>query len=211
MACTIRSRTGCRSRSSVSTTNDPISDTVSKIGKQTFAARQRTSAARGRNGSEGVSEANANCPGDDPVSRTEGGPPRRRYYDVARLRLLLHRSGSGSPAVAFLPGGGRGQPGLPERPGASRPAHHQRDLRPGLDLAGAIGSSCRAAPPRSPASCCGTVRPARRRRAWPVLQQPSSASRPTPPNLPPAWPPTCAPPPGSRTPSAPATATSPSP
>jgi pimeloyl-ACP methyl ester carboxylesterase len=33
-------------------------------------------------------------------------PPRGRYYDVAGRRLLLHRSGSGSPAVVFLPGGG---------------------------------------------------------------------------------------------------------
>jgi pimeloyl-ACP methyl ester carboxylesterase len=32
-------------------------------------------------------------------------PPLGRYYDVAGRRLLLHRSGSGSPAVVFLPGG----------------------------------------------------------------------------------------------------------
>jgi len=37
---------------------------------------------------------------------TEGAPPLGRYYDVAGRRLLLHRSGSGSPAVVFLPGGG---------------------------------------------------------------------------------------------------------
>jgi pimeloyl-ACP methyl ester carboxylesterase len=37
---------------------------------------------------------------------TETGPPLGRYYDVAGQRLLLYRSGSGSPAVVFLPGGG---------------------------------------------------------------------------------------------------------
>lgn len=36
----------------------------------------------------------------------EGRPPLGRYYDVAGRRLLLHRSGSGSPAVVFLAGGG---------------------------------------------------------------------------------------------------------
>jgi pimeloyl-ACP methyl ester carboxylesterase len=33
-------------------------------------------------------------------------PPLGRYYDVEGRRLLLHRSGSGAPAVVFLPGGG---------------------------------------------------------------------------------------------------------
>ncbi|MGP4017828.1 alpha/beta fold hydrolase [Saccharopolyspora sp. 5N708] len=33
-------------------------------------------------------------------------PPLGRYYEVEGRRLLLHRSGSGSPAVVFLPGGG---------------------------------------------------------------------------------------------------------
>ena len=33
-------------------------------------------------------------------------PPLGRYYDVGGRRLLLHRSGSGNPAVVFLPGGG---------------------------------------------------------------------------------------------------------
>ncbi|SHF87625.1 alpha/beta fold hydrolase [Streptoalloteichus hindustanus] len=44
---------------------------------------------------------------------TEGGPERAdrtpplgRYYEVGGRRLLLHRSGSGSPTVVFLPGGG---------------------------------------------------------------------------------------------------------
>jgi pimeloyl-ACP methyl ester carboxylesterase len=37
---------------------------------------------------------------------TEAMPPLGRYYDVGGRRLLLHRSGSGSPAVVFLPGGG---------------------------------------------------------------------------------------------------------
>ena len=37
---------------------------------------------------------------------TEPGPPLGRYYDAGGRRLLLHRSGDGSPAVVFLPGGG---------------------------------------------------------------------------------------------------------
>lgn len=37
---------------------------------------------------------------------TEASPPLGRYFDVRGRRLLLHRSGSGSPAVVFLPGGG---------------------------------------------------------------------------------------------------------
>ena len=45
--------------------------------------------------------------GDGPGTTTEGAPPPLgRYYDVAGRRLLLHRSGSGSPAVVFLAGGG---------------------------------------------------------------------------------------------------------
>ena len=42
----------------------------------------------------------------DPSTTTEGAPPLGRCYDVAGRRLLLHRSGSGSPAVVFLAGGG---------------------------------------------------------------------------------------------------------
>ena len=46
-------------------------------------------------------------PGNDPGMTTKGTPPPLgRYYDVAGRRLLLHRSGSSSPAVVFLPGGG---------------------------------------------------------------------------------------------------------
>ena len=37
---------------------------------------------------------------------TEPGAPLGRYFDVGGRRLLLHRSGRGSPAVVFLPGGG---------------------------------------------------------------------------------------------------------
>jgi pimeloyl-ACP methyl ester carboxylesterase len=33
-------------------------------------------------------------------------PPVGRYYDVDGRQLLLHRSGTGGPAVVFLPGGG---------------------------------------------------------------------------------------------------------
>lgn len=41
-----------------------------------------------------------------PVTTTGARPPLGRYYEVAGRRLLLHRSGSGSPAVVFLAGGG---------------------------------------------------------------------------------------------------------
>jgi pimeloyl-ACP methyl ester carboxylesterase len=37
---------------------------------------------------------------------TDPAPPLGRYYQVEGRRLLLHRSGSGSPAVVFLAGGG---------------------------------------------------------------------------------------------------------
>jgi pimeloyl-ACP methyl ester carboxylesterase len=43
----------------------------------------------------------------DRLHTTTGArPPLGRYYEVGSQRLLLHRSGSGSPAVVFLPGGG---------------------------------------------------------------------------------------------------------
>ncbi|SDI18427.1 Pimeloyl-ACP methyl ester carboxylesterase [Sinosporangium album] len=41
-----------------------------------------------------------------PETAKEGSPPLGRYYDVGGRRLLLHRAGSGGPAVVFLPGGG---------------------------------------------------------------------------------------------------------
>ena len=44
--------------------------------------------------------------GAGPGTRTESTPPLGRYYEAGGRRLLLHRSGSGSPAVVFLPGGG---------------------------------------------------------------------------------------------------------
>ncbi len=45
--------------------------------------------------------------GNDPGMTTEGAPPPLgRYYQVEGRRLLLHRSGNGSPAVVILPGGG---------------------------------------------------------------------------------------------------------
>jgi pimeloyl-ACP methyl ester carboxylesterase len=44
--------------------------------------------------------------GDPPETTTEATPPLGRYYDVGGRRLLPHRSGSGSPAAVFLPGGG---------------------------------------------------------------------------------------------------------
>ena len=37
---------------------------------------------------------------------TDATPPLGRYYEVGGRRLLLHRLGSGSPAVVFLPGAG---------------------------------------------------------------------------------------------------------
>jgi pimeloyl-ACP methyl ester carboxylesterase len=36
----------------------------------------------------------------------KAGPPLGRFYGVGGRQLLLHRSGRGSPAVVFLPGGG---------------------------------------------------------------------------------------------------------
>jgi len=36
----------------------------------------------------------------------DGAPPIGRRYDVGGRRLLLHRSGTGGPAVVFLPGAG---------------------------------------------------------------------------------------------------------
>jgi pimeloyl-ACP methyl ester carboxylesterase len=47
-------------------------------------------------------ERSGGCP--DPPTRST--PPLGQYYDVLGRQLLLHRSGSGSPAVVFLPGGG---------------------------------------------------------------------------------------------------------
>ncbi len=37
---------------------------------------------------------------------TDPAPPLGQYYEVAGRRLLLHQTGSGSPAVVFLAGGG---------------------------------------------------------------------------------------------------------
>lgn len=37
---------------------------------------------------------------------TRATPPLGRHYEVGGRRLLLHRSGSGSPAVVFLAGAG---------------------------------------------------------------------------------------------------------
>jgi pimeloyl-ACP methyl ester carboxylesterase len=44
--------------------------------------------------------------GAQPPTTTGAPPPLGRYYLVGGQRLLLHRAGSGSPAVVFLPGGG---------------------------------------------------------------------------------------------------------
>ena len=43
---------------------------------------------------------------NQPRTSNGGTPPLGRYYDVGGRRLLLHRSGGGSPAVVFLPGAG---------------------------------------------------------------------------------------------------------
>ena len=40
------------------------------------------------------------------ATTTDAAPPLGRYYEVEGRRLLLHQSGSGSPAVVFLAGGG---------------------------------------------------------------------------------------------------------
>jgi len=49
-------------------------------------------------------------PGAEPSGAKTGtanpAPPLGRYYEVGGRRLLLHRSGSGAPAVVFLAGGG---------------------------------------------------------------------------------------------------------
>lgn len=41
-----------------------------------------------------------------PDTTAAGEPPLGQHYDVGGRQLLLHRSGSGSPAVVFLAGGG---------------------------------------------------------------------------------------------------------
>jgi hypothetical protein len=54
-----------------------------------------------------------------------------RYYDVEGVRLLLHQSGSGGPAVVFLAGGGAvglDYLNVQQRAGGT---HHERDLWPG--------------------------------------------------------------------------------
>jgi pimeloyl-ACP methyl ester carboxylesterase len=40
------------------------------------------------------------------ATTTDPAPPLGRYYEVEGRRLLLHQSGSGTPAVVFLAGGG---------------------------------------------------------------------------------------------------------
>ncbi|MFE3899369.1 alpha/beta fold hydrolase [Streptomyces sp. NPDC059153] len=45
-------------------------------------------------------------PGALPTTTTEAVPPLGEYCEVEGRRLLLHRLGSGSPSVVFLPGGG---------------------------------------------------------------------------------------------------------
>lgn len=41
-----------------------------------------------------------------PEATSDAPPPLGRFYEVDGRRLLLHRAGSGGPAVVFLPGGG---------------------------------------------------------------------------------------------------------
>lgn len=48
----------------------------------------------------------AGRPSVGPSAVIEPGAPLGRYFDVGSRKLLLHRSGRGSPAVVFLPGGG---------------------------------------------------------------------------------------------------------
>ncbi|MFJ1550486.1 alpha/beta fold hydrolase [Streptomyces sp. NPDC088246] len=45
-------------------------------------------------------------PGALPTTTAEAVPPLGEYCEVEGRRLLLHRLGSGSPSVVFLPGGG---------------------------------------------------------------------------------------------------------
>ena len=46
------------------------------------------------------------APGSRRDNATAGSPPRGSYVEVGGRRLALHRSGSGTPRVVFLPGGG---------------------------------------------------------------------------------------------------------
>src|SRR5207342_2279692 len=89
--------------------HDPISGTVSKIGKADGTAGSGSPMAAlrppGQRTPAGRKSAMQRQPsGGDPDTKTEAAPPLGRYCDVEGRRLLLHRSGSGSPAVVFLPG-----------------------------------------------------------------------------------------------------------
>ena len=78
---------------------------------------------------------------------TEARPPLGRYYDVGGRRLLLHRSGSGSPAVVFLPGAGT--VGLDYLNVQERAAELTTSvLYDRAGTGGVTGSRCRAPPPR---------------------------------------------------------------
>ena len=59
---------------------------------------------------------------------TDPAPPLGRYYEVAGRRLLLHQSGSGSPAVVFLAGGGAVGLDYLNVQQARRCTYHERDL-----------------------------------------------------------------------------------
>ena len=92
--------------------------------------------------------------GNDPGMTTEGAPPPLgRYYEVEGRRLLLHRSGSGSPAVVFLPGGGT--VGLDYLNVQERAAQLTTSVI--YDRAG-TGWSDRVAPPRSSAEVTSELR-----------------------------------------------------
>ena len=62
--------------------------------------------------------------------RSLTAPPLGRRYDVRGRRLMLHRSGTGGPAVVFLPGAalvGLDYLKIHDR----RRADHERAVRPG--------------------------------------------------------------------------------
>jgi pimeloyl-ACP methyl ester carboxylesterase len=76
--------------------------TARRDGSPTVAPRQAKPA---NTGSEVVTMQDQ-LSGGHPGPAAGAMPPRGRYYHVGGLRLLLHRSGSGSPAVVFLAGAG---------------------------------------------------------------------------------------------------------
>ncbi len=82
-----------------------------------------------------------------PGPRSEDNLPLGRFYEVGGRRLLLHRSGSGTPAAVFLPGGGAvGLDYLNVQQKAAELTTSVLYNRAGTG--GVTGPGCRAPPPR---------------------------------------------------------------